>query len=88
MTRIKLLVAAGSAAFLAPIAASAAMSPQPVPRNSDGTSRIADPDEALERMVARRTDRDGRVVRTYSDSSSDARDMVRSHVDDSRHFPR
>lgn len=58
----------------------AAMTPQLMPHNTDGSSRIADPDEALESMSERRSRAGNGIVRTYSDSSSEVRDLVRLHA--------
>ncbi|BAI96735.1 hypothetical protein Sj15T_11910 [Sphingobium sp. TA15] len=75
------LIAAGL--FLTP--AASAMSPQAPPINRDGTSKLADPDEAVERMAdqQRSTYSHGRF-RAFSDSSMDARDAVRPQVNDGR----
>ena len=76
--RTLLVSTVASSLLIYPVAVVAAMTPQPALRNSDGSSQIADPDQAIERMAAKQSHPDARRVRTYSDSSSEARDMVQT----------
>ncbi len=62
------------------VTAASAMSRQDAPVKSDGSSKLADPDEAIERMAEQQSGSSSGRLRAFSDSSVEARDAVRAQV--------
>lgn len=79
MIRIRSALALFSALFVLTTATGVhAMTKQEAPLNADGSSKLVDPDAAVERMVDRMRDGiDAQGLPSFSDSSVVAREAVR-----------